>query len=96
MNARAVASACAKLGLECEVHIGAVDAEKVSLNKDITELYGAKIIECHDSTKTLLPAMAAALRSGKAIQLLCMLLDHVVDHTLTHLWSELLLVLLEG
>ena len=43
MNARAVASACAKLGLECEVHIGAVDAEKVSLNKDITELYGAKI-----------------------------------------------------
>ena len=61
MNARAVASACAKLGLECEVHIGAVDAEKVSLNKDITELYGAKIIECHDSTKTLLPAMAARI-----------------------------------
>ena len=66
MNARAVASACAKLGLECEVHIGAVDAEKVSLNKDITELYGAKIIECHDSTKTLLPAMAAALRSWQS------------------------------
>mgnify|MGYP001157092622 FL=1 len=66
MNARAVASACAKLGLECEVHIGAVDAEKVSLNKDITELYGAKIVECHDSTKTLLPAMAAALRSWQS------------------------------
>ena len=66
MNARAVASACAKLNLECEVHIGAVDAEKVSLNKDITELYGAKIIECHDSTKTLLPAMAAALRSWQS------------------------------
>mgnify|MGYP001161368691 FL=1 len=66
MNARAVASACAKLKLECEVHIGAIDAEKVSLNKDITELYGAKIIECHDSTKTLLPAMAAALRSWQS------------------------------
>ena len=38
MNARAVASACAKLNLSCEVHIGALDAEKVSLNKDITEL----------------------------------------------------------
>ena len=66
MNARAVASACAKLSLDCEVHIGALDAEKVSLNKDITELYGAKIIECHDSTKTLLPAMAAALRSWQS------------------------------
>ena len=66
MNARAVASACAKLNLECEVHIGALDAEKVSLNKDITELYGAKIIECHDSTKTLLPAMASALRSWQS------------------------------
>jgi tryptophan synthase beta chain len=66
MNARAVASACAKLGLECEVHIGALDAEKVSLNKDITELYGAKIVVCHDSTKTLLPAMASALRSWQS------------------------------
>ena len=56
----------AKLNLKCQVHIGALDAEKVSLNKDITELYGAKIIECHDSTKTLLPAMAAALRSWQS------------------------------
>ena len=58
--------ACAKLNLKCEVHIGALDAEKVSLNKDITELYGAKIVECHDPTKTLLPAMAAALRSWQS------------------------------
>jgi len=66
MNARAVASACSLLGLECEVHIGAVDAEKVSLNKDITELYGAKIVVVHDSTATLLPAMASALRSWQS------------------------------
>ena len=66
MNARAVASACAKLNLSCEVHIGALDAEKVSLNKDITELYGADIKVCHDSTKSLLPAMAAALRSWQS------------------------------
>ena len=66
MNARAVAAACAKLNLDCEVHIGAVDAEKVSLNKDITELYGAKIVVVHDSTKTLLPAMASALRSWQS------------------------------
>lgn len=62
MNARAVASACALLDMECDVYIGALDAQKVSLNKDITELYGANIIEVHDSSKTLLPAMAAALR----------------------------------
>ena len=66
MNARAVAAACAKLGLECEVHIGAVDEEKVNLNRNITELYGAKIVVVHDSTKTLLPAMASALRSWQS------------------------------
>ena len=46
--------------------MGAVDAEKVSLNKDITELYGAKIVVVHDSTATLLPAMASALRSWQS------------------------------
>ena len=66
MNARAVAAAASKLGLEAEVHIGAVDAKKVSLNKDITELYGANIIVVHDSTATLLPAMASALRSWQS------------------------------
>ena len=55
-----------KLSLACEVHIGAIDADKVSLNKDITELYGADIKVCHDSTKSLLPAMAAALRSWQS------------------------------
>ena len=66
MNARAVAAACAKLGMEAEVHIGAVDEEKVNLNRNITELYGAKIVVVHDSTKTLLPAMASALRSWQS------------------------------
>ena len=42
----------------------AVDAEKVSLNKDISELYGAKIVVVNESTK-LLPAMASALRAAK-------------------------------
>ena len=63
MHSRSVAAACSLLKMDCEVHIGAVDAEKVSLNKDISELYGAKIVVVHDSTKSLLPAMASALRS---------------------------------
>ena len=58
-DSRSVASACAMLKMDCEVHIGAVDAEKVSLNKDISELYGAKIVVVHESTKSLLPAMAS-------------------------------------
>ena len=64
MNARAVAAACAKLNLECEVHIGAVDEKRLT-DRNITELYGAKIVVVHDSTATLLPAMASALRSAK-------------------------------
>ncbi len=63
MHSRSVAAACSLLDMDCEVHIGAVDAEKVSLNKDISELYGAKIVVVHESTKSLLPAMASALRS---------------------------------
>ena len=66
MHSRSVAAACALLKMDCEVHIGAVDAEKVSLNKDISELYGAKIVVVQDSTKTLLPAMASALRSWQS------------------------------
>ena len=63
MHSRSVAAACSLLGMEAEVHIGAVDAEKVSLNKDISELYGAKIVVVHESTKSLLTAIASALRS---------------------------------
>ena len=66
MHSRSVAAACAMLKMDCEVHIGAVDAEKVSLNKDISELYGAKIVVVHESTKSLLPAMASALRSWQS------------------------------
>ena len=66
MHSRSVAAACAMLKMDCEVHIGAVDAEKVSLNKDISELYGAKIVVVNESTKSLLPAMASALRSWQS------------------------------
>ena len=66
MHSRSVAAACSLLKMDCEVHIGAADSEKVSLNKDISELYGAKIVVVHESTKSLLPAMASALRSWQS------------------------------
>ncbi len=62
-NGRAVASACAALGLDLDIYVGAKDAKKLAINKDISALHGANIIEVHDSTKSLLPAMAAALRA---------------------------------
>ena len=62
-NGRAVASACAALGLDLDIYVGANDAKKLAINKDISALHGANIIEVHDSTKSLLPAMAAALRA---------------------------------
>ena len=62
-NGRAVASACASLGLKLDIYVGANDAKKLAINKDISALHGARIIEVHDSTKSLLPAMAAALRA---------------------------------
>ena len=62
-NGRAVASACSALGLDLDIYVGANDAKKLAINKDISALHGANIIEVHDSTKSLLPAMAAALRA---------------------------------
>ena len=56
-------SACNALGLDLDIYVGANDAKKFSINKDISALHGANIIEVHDSTKSLLPAMAAALRA---------------------------------
>jgi tryptophan synthase beta chain len=62
-NGRAVASACAALGLDLDIYVGLNDSRKLAINKDISALHGANIIEVHDSTKSLLPAMAAALRA---------------------------------
>ena len=62
-NGRAVASACAALKLDLDIYVGANDSKKLAINKDISALHGANIIEVNDSTKSLLPAMAAALRA---------------------------------
>ena len=44
-NGRAVASACAALKLDLDIFVGAKDAKKLAINKDISALQGANIIE---------------------------------------------------
>ncbi len=58
----ATASACALLGLPCEVYMGAVDVERQSLNVLRMKLLGAKIHPVTQGTATLKDAMNEALR----------------------------------
>ena len=46
MHSRSVAAACAMLKMDCEVHIGAVDAEKVSLNRRYQRTIWCKNCSC--------------------------------------------------
>jgi len=58
----ATAAACAKLGLVCEVFMGAVDVERQAPNVQRMRLLGAKVHPVESGTKTLKDAMNAALR----------------------------------
>ena len=69
--------------------------EKVSLNKDISELYGAKIVVVNESTKSLLPAMASALRSWQNNPDAMYVVGQWRDHLTILGWLELGQVLLE-
>lgn len=58
----ATATACAYLGLECIVFMGATDIKRQSLNVRRMELLGAKVKAVESGTKTLKDAINAALR----------------------------------
>lgn len=58
----AVATACAKLGLECEIYMGKKDMQRQEPNVFRMELMGAKVIPVNSGTKTLKDAINAALR----------------------------------
>ncbi len=59
----ATAAACARLGLSCEVYMGAVDMQRQALNVKRMELFGAKVIAVHAGAKTLKEAVNEALRA---------------------------------
>jgi len=58
----ATATACALLGLPCEVYMGAVDVERQQLNVFRMKLLGAKVHAVAGGTATLKDAMNEALR----------------------------------
>lgn len=58
----ATATACARLGLECEVYMGEVDCQRQEMNVFRMELLGAKVIPVKSGTRTLKDAINEALR----------------------------------
>lgn len=58
----ATATAAALLGLECEVFMGATDAQRQALNVQKIKLLGAKVREIHTGLKTLKEATTAAIQ----------------------------------
>lgn len=57
----ATATVAALLGFECEIHMGAVDVEKQSLNVYKMQMLGAKVVVVEDGLKTLKEAVDSAL-----------------------------------
>ncbi len=62
----ATATACALLGLECEIFMGAVDAERQRLNCFRMNLLGAKVNVVETGSKTLKDAINEAMRDFAA------------------------------
>ena len=58
----ATATACALLGMECRVYMGAVDAERQALNIARMRLLGADVIEVQIGSRTLKDAINEAMR----------------------------------
>lgn len=58
----ATATACALLGLRCEVYMGTEDTKRQALNVFRMELLGAKVIQVDKGSKTLKDAVNEAIR----------------------------------
>ncbi|WP_033291745.1 tryptophan synthase subunit beta [Amycolatopsis jejuensis] len=59
----ALASAAARFGLDCEVHIGAADVDKVNANVGLIRLLGARIVPVSAGQSTLKEASDSALHA---------------------------------
>lgn len=59
----AIATVCALMDIECEIHMGAVDIKKQKINVEKMKLLGANIVEVSDGDGTLKDAVDSALNS---------------------------------
>ncbi len=78
----ATATACALLGLDCEVYQGAEDVERQSLNVFRMELLGARVIPVESGSRTLKDAINEAMRDW-VTNVRDDLLLHRLDHGAT-------------
>lgn len=62
----ATAAACAKLGLECTIFMGAVDVKRQQPNVATMELFGARVVSVLGGTQTLKDAVNDAMRAWAA------------------------------
>jgi len=62
----ATATACAHLGLSCEVYMGSEDARRQRLNVVRMQLLGAKVVEVDSGSRTLKDATNEAMRDWMA------------------------------
>ncbi|MFQ3547153.1 MAG: tryptophan synthase subunit beta [Termitinemataceae bacterium] len=62
----ATAAACAKLGLECTIYMGAVDVDRQQPNVASMELYGARVVPVYSGSQTLKDAINEAFRDWAA------------------------------
>jgi tryptophan synthase beta chain len=62
----ATAAACARLGLNCEVFMGAVDAARQQPNVFLMKQYGARVHIVNDGARTLKDAVNACLKNWTA------------------------------
>ncbi|GBR75616.1 tryptophan synthase beta chain [Candidatus Termititenax persephonae] len=62
----ATAAACARLGLRCEIFMGAIDAARQQPNVFLMKQYGAKIHIVEDGTRILKDAVNACLKNWTA------------------------------
>jgi tryptophan synthase beta chain len=58
----ATATACALLGLECRIYMGAVDMERQKLNVFRMNVLGAEVVAVHSGSRTLKDAINEAMR----------------------------------
>jgi tryptophan synthase beta chain len=62
----ATATACAKLGVQCCVYMGAIDMQRQALNVDRMRLLGAEVIGVSSGSRTLKDAINEAIRDWVA------------------------------
>ena len=59
----AIATVCARMGLECEIHMGSVDIEKQKINVEKMKLLGAKVVSVNFGSCSLKEAAHSALNA---------------------------------